>query len=262
MKPILDYSKSWLTEEMIENIDGFLLGDGCIRHRDRPNTNASATLKYEEFGNYLAKVFYNYGSSVTKRVSPAHYSSKAGYFKECKSVVLSTKSHPDLQKQRIRWYPNGIKEVPDDVRITPSSLLLWYLGDGSLFLDKGISPYVTFYTNSFSKTSIDILRNRLNDLNMTNWYLPNNTIRLKTPAVKILFDMIGRSSPIECYSYKFDVPGHLWKTRSSDVQKQLGLNKHAFHRLMKKSGMRSEMGERCKFFYFSDEQIDRLRSML
>lgn len=74
--------------------------------------------------------------------------------------------------------------------------------------------------------------------------------------------MIGRVSPLKCYSYKFDVPDHLWKTKSSDVQKQLGLKKHTFHRLMKKSGIRDEMGDKHKFFYFTDEQIDRLKRMI
>lgn len=261
MKPILNHSKSWLTEEMIENFDGFLLGDGCINYRNRPSLCASATVKHKEFGEYFAQIFCSYAPSVKPGISPAHLSSAIGYVKKCRNVRFVTKSHPDFTTQRNRWYPGGIKEVPTDVRITPKSLLLWYLGDGTLYLDKGISPYVTFYTNSFSQTSIDILRAKLSDLGMSHWYLPNNTIRLKTPAVKLLFDMIGRESPVECYSYKFNVPEHLWLTKSLDVQNMLGMKKHSFHRLLKKSGIRSEMGGKHKFFYFTNDMIERLRRL-
>lgn len=55
---------------------------------------------------------------------------------------------------RQRWYPKGIKVIPTDVKMTPISVLIWYLGDGSL-IEASRSYYIKLCTNGFDKDNVE-----------------------------------------------------------------------------------------------------------
>jgi hypothetical protein len=59
---------------------------------------------------------------------------------------------------RKKWYRkvNGkiLKVIPRDLKLTPTTLLFWYLGDGSLVRrknDKNRVPFIVLATNNFFK---------------------------------------------------------------------------------------------------------------
>jgi hypothetical protein len=58
---------------------------------------------------------------------------------------------------RQRWYPQGIKIIPKDFKITPLSLYHWYIGDGSFFQDHR-ERKIILYTNGFTKEDVDWVR--------------------------------------------------------------------------------------------------------
>jgi len=127
----LDYKISYLSENVIEAIDGFLLGDGGIRISGNGNSNIarlSCGVEYEDFCRYMMNYFNIYGAKVNKYKSS---NMNQGFVWSGR-----TYSHPDLYSQYMRWYPfvkekgKRDKQPPDDVRITPISVIVWYLGDG------------------------------------------------------------------------------------------------------------------------------------
>ena len=124
----LDGRVSHLTEEVIEWTDGFLLGDGGINFRwvdEKHTTRFQIGSSQEQWATYAMSGLTAYvpskakesGEICEKRPNPIYAS--------------NTLTHPDILTQARRWYPHGIKIVPPDVRITKTSVMLWYLGDGS-----------------------------------------------------------------------------------------------------------------------------------
>ena len=128
----LDYGKSFLNKDLIAVIDGFLLGDGRLACNKRSPTKVArffCGVEYEEFCRYLMASFGSYDPKITKQ---SDASMRQGFY-----WCGLSRFHPDLYKQHERWYrydANGKlrKQVPDDVCITPESVMMWYLGDGTL----------------------------------------------------------------------------------------------------------------------------------
>ena len=154
-----------LSERALEIVDGMLLGDGSLSHPNILSTYLSlSSSKGPSFPLWLGEELAKEG--IQGRMG----------FKKRNGVLKST-GHPRIgswkyislrykewSDQRNRWYPEGIKIVPQDVRITPLSTLIWYLGDGTL--KRAIKgEHTTFYiflcTNGFTKEDCDHLCNRL-----------------------------------------------------------------------------------------------------
>jgi hypothetical protein len=232
----LDYEKEYIKDDMIEQIDGFLLGDGGISHNKRCKNSRAARLccgvKYKEFANYLMLPFLNLGAKVAKNNSK---SMNQGYV-----FSGSTRHHPDIYRQYLRWYPenkNGqrIKQPPEDVRITKDSLLKWYLGDGSVVVQNNTIS-LRLSTDGFSIDKVEMLVDRLRSKGILSHRTAENRIMINANGIPSFFNIIGRKSPIECYNYKFDrVP--FWRfesKRMKEVAKELKINYHRLSYFVKK----------------------------
>jgi len=111
-----------LSSGMIEFIDGLLLGDGCVSCPTQSKKSAcySHTDKHVKYLTWLAMKLLKY-NIITGTIAP-HFNN---------TFHLKTKFYREFLKIRIRWYPDGKKKVPLDIKITPIVLLNWYIGDGS-----------------------------------------------------------------------------------------------------------------------------------
>jgi hypothetical protein len=205
----LNIDESFLDEKTIEWIDGFLLGDGSIGYDKKTFKSARFS-----FGS-AEKQWTNYAMSGLKKYNPREASSKGWKFRPEKpsSPLFSsaTKMHPDISLQAKRWYPNGKKIVPLDIRITPISILLWYLGDGSIGRQiTATNPHLA--TCGFTpEENNNILIPKLSKLGIRCLYgRVKNNIIICSDSIKIFFDIIGHKSPISCYDYKFEVPEWLF----------------------------------------------------
>lgn len=79
---------------------------------------------------------------------------------------LTTRTSEFLKLQRGRWYPDDVKEVPEDLLLTPATLANWFVGDGGSDRDKRqpITVYVRLATHSFNEHSVRILGRQLQEL--------------------------------------------------------------------------------------------------
>ncbi len=224
----LDYNKTYIQDNMIEFLDGFLLGDGGINYnKKRKNSNVArfcCGVEYEEFCEYLMKPFLNLGSKIKKTESK---SMKQGFM-----FSGSTRHHPDIYKQYLRWYPesksknlNRIKQPPSDVHITPVSVMMWYVGDGSVVVNNN-TIMLRLSTDGFSKNKVEMLVNKLNNLGIKCHRTNENRIMVNAQGISEFFNFIGTKSPIVCYDYKFDrVPQWRFKSkRMKEVSKELGVD--------------------------------------
>jgi len=82
--------------------------------------------------------------------------------------------YPEFLSLREKWYIERLnkhaqKIIPRDLELTPTVLLHWYLGDGSLIRrknDKNIVPFIVLATNTFSKEDINFLIQKLKELDL------------------------------------------------------------------------------------------------
>ena len=227
----LDYSISFLDERTLEAMDGFLLGDGCIQRNSNNAETARAQcgLEHEEFCHFMMKPFAVYKPIVKPY---KHASMKSG-------IVWHglTKMHPDLRQQYHRWYPlldgEPFKRPPDDVRITPRSVMLWYLGDGSLVQENN-SVMLRLSTDYFQDDSVEMLVEKMKVVGILCHRNGDNRIMVEARGIPAFFDFIGRKSPIECYQYKFELPE--WRftaKRMRDVASELGVSYNRLSYLVK-----------------------------
>ena len=216
----LDIDKTFMTEDIVEWIDGFLLGDGSIEYHLNDgiirNARLSIGVLYEEFATYAMSKFKDYQPSIPRQ---------SGKICERRPNLMwgsKTLSHPDIAKQVDRWYRGQGKKtrVPQDVRITPTSVMLWYLGDGSFHYNPNDhDSALKLATCCFLPEDIEtILIPKFKILGIhckrTNF---KNDIQILPESTGTFFNFIGRKSPIQCYDYRFDIPDWMFLHKLTDV---------------------------------------------
>lgn len=170
----LDYNISH-ADECGEFIDGFLLSDGFISPE---YPKISWNVKYEEYDEHIKKNLAPY-LPVSSRVFVLDKRCKnGGYFVS----QGRTKCHPDLKRQRERWYPNGIKKVPDDIVLTKKTCLEWYLGDGVL---QGVN--CNMCTDGFTRKDNNFLAAKLMKHGIIAYVAKRNRVCIFLDGIKKLF---------------------------------------------------------------------------
>lgn len=150
-------------------INGTILSDANIRVREGKYFYYQYTGKDEKFLLWLRKMLRKHGITnsyicISNRLSRIFV---LGFYMN---------KHNTLLKLREKWYNvtmgKTIKTVPRDLKLTPTVLLFWYLGDGSLPRrnnDENRIPPVVLATNCFTEKDVDLLIEKLKELNL-NFY--------------------------------------------------------------------------------------------
>ena len=150
-------------------LEGSLLGDGAIAASfdKRQNTTnyyytESHGPKQEGYLRWKADHFLKKGMSarVHDRKRVANIKGRPIHSHEYRFASYSNSTFKTVREQ---WYPNGTKEVPGDLELTPEKIAVWYMDDGcyDLFRSK-----IEIYTNGFNKQSQHILQRELAKFNI------------------------------------------------------------------------------------------------
>lgn len=190
-----------------EIINGCLLGDGHItREKGKSCQFTYCSSQYEH-------VYYVYSQlkrmmvkecekgpkkykSLDKRTNKTHI----GY-------RIRSQNNITFYNLRQKWYPKGIKIVPSDVKLTPITLMFWYIGDGGLITGER-SQYIKLSTHAFN--DVDLNNILLPGLKKFSPRLYGNTqkvIYLPHHKIKYFLDTIG-PCPVECYNHKWKYKGY------------------------------------------------------
>jgi len=110
-----------------------------------------------------------------------------------------TKFYENLQDYKNIWYLKRKKIIPS-IDISPTTLLFWFLGDGTV-AKNGYGAILC--TEAFSNSENKNLSKKILKLGIPNNTTPSNRIRIlgHYGYIKML-EIIGKC-PIECYKYKF-----------------------------------------------------------
>lgn len=150
-----------LSDEFMENMTGFMLGDGYLSNRNKSKhtcqfimTNVNPSYIYE-----LSSMLSDEKVEHTVKIKD-----KPGGFKGSRvSSSLYTKFYVTFAELEDKWYDRRndgthYKIVPNDLKLTPISLLQWYIGDGYLVNLKGVPQRVQFCTDRYTDDEIFFLQ--------------------------------------------------------------------------------------------------------
>ncbi len=215
-----------------EDVDGFVLGDGSIgidKRMKSKKARATCGVEYEGFCRYLSEFF---GGDVRK---VNHNKMKQGFMWYGRS-----KYSKEWYEQYLRWYPEGqdgkrLKQVPDDVVISPTSVMMWYLGDGSVVHPQNESRIMLrISTDGFKREGVELLVEKLNNIGIVCHRNNENRVQIKARGIPYFFQYIGRKSPVKCYDYKFNLPTWRFESkRMSEVAEELGVEYQRLAHLVK-----------------------------
>lgn len=125
-----------IDSEILEIIEGLLLGDGNISKPNSGNCVFRVSMINREFLEWLnAKL--GWLSTGIKLSKTAEQSSNNGLVENGNpdnySDVwrLNTVAHPKFNEYR-DWYDSGEKRYPENLELTPQKLEMWYISDGHL----------------------------------------------------------------------------------------------------------------------------------
>lgn len=190
-------SEIQLTQHELEVIQGCLLGDGCLSINGKSSCFMYGSSNYD----HVKYVWDQIQRLSTPRyengpVELNIYDKRTG--KTYTRYEIRTKNNITFYNLRMVWYPDGIKIVPKDLKLTNTIILLWYIGDGSLDKSHG---YIKLCTDSFDKDSLEFLNEQIQE--WKSWINFNNKrIYIKRIYVKQFLDYIGEC-PVESYKHKW-----------------------------------------------------------
>lgn len=180
----------------LEIINGSLLGDGhmskyeiidskiarnskmCIKH----------SIKQEDYVLYKKFLFENNGYKVYTRYRQSK-SCIEGRKVVSNTIEIITESNENFNAIRKLWYPENVKIIPTNLVLTPLTLAIWFMDDGS----KHSSGYY-LHTQGFTLDDIFLLKLKLKEnlgilssihksRQLYNLYIPANSSVLFTKTV-------------------------------------------------------------------------------
>lgn len=181
---------------MRELLDGLMLGDGSLQLRG--NARYRHSCKEREYLEWLKEELKSHGIDFTEKVYEKPNGYGTGFTYQIYSRVNKT-----LTDEHKRWYPEGTKRVPDDIKITPVTLKEWYIGDGTFDSRKGYLQCISLAAHSFTYEERDRLVEQLESIGLNARNDKKGNIRILKSSVPQFFQYIG-DCPVECYQYKWD----------------------------------------------------------
>ncbi len=203
-----DYSVNYkirnspFTERQKAIVFGTVLGDGYLRPTGSGKSYALALCHGEKQIDYLRWKFNEFENFV---ITKKFYINHPNFHGNAPTYSFSTISHPFLKQAHDICYPNNKKDVTKEwiANLTPLSLAVWYLDDGSL--NKRYKTIV-LCTNSFSYEGqmllVSYLKNTFDiDCKLEPRRNNQTVIRINASQSKKFINIIAEYVP-ECMNYK------------------------------------------------------------
>lgn len=195
-----------IIEKALAQLDGHLLGDGCIlvSHSDRSTKSLvyQHSSVHREYLEWLVKTFFFLNTSKIWEVNSFDKRTNKKYHR----YWTKSKSTPLLIDAKKRWYSESGKIIPKDLKLTPDSLLRFFLDDGSKATHGGI--YLA--TDDFCEKDIQFLSTTiLGQFGIQTSIHKNksksgDSLRLYIPRkeTNLFYEIIGEC-PLDCFRYKW-----------------------------------------------------------
>jgi len=191
-----------VTEALIEIVDGVLLGDGALEG-NAVSARLSLSQRHEchEWVSQVRQQLETHGILVSEtRQKSGTTTIRGQQFQRKEAKGLRTRNYKWFAEQHARWYPEGIKRIPHDVRLTEVSVAHWWFGDGGV---GNKSYHARFSTDGFPWSDVEQLLTKLHVV--FGWegsHTRRNRILLsKAKDRQSLLDLVSPYTP-SCFQYK------------------------------------------------------------
>jgi hypothetical protein len=143
-----------MSDRQKQLLEGMLLGDG---HLERQKGALAARLKIEHSVNQAAYVAWKHDEWRDWVSTPPRERQKRNRLGTVSTNIgFSTLSHVELERFRERFYRDRRKVVPEDLELTPLSMAVWFMDDGSRKSSQCRGLYLN--TQSFTAAEVQLLR--------------------------------------------------------------------------------------------------------
>lgn len=189
-----------VSDNMLEHIDGWLLGDGSISiYGSKKQARFTHVSKHEEYIDYIINLFKSDGIKCRKHKNQDKVYKTFHY----RMITESTIQFREIYE---RWYSNKKKIVPENLNLTSNIIKNWIYDDGTTSPTKG---HLRLCTCGFSVKENELLALKLSkyigkskNIGVIEKASGNPRIYCsKIDANKIL-TKIGKYD-INCFSYKW-----------------------------------------------------------
>lgn len=150
-----------LSDEFMEQFTGFMLGDGFFSNQNKSKHTSQFCMRnlHPSYIHELSRKLTQEGVDHIIRIEET----KGNFPGSKKSSGLYTKFYVTFHDLEKKWYETRsdgthFKIVPADLKLTPLSLLQWYIGDGYLVNLRGTPQRVQFCTDRYTDDEIVFLR--------------------------------------------------------------------------------------------------------
>lgn len=201
-----------LTVEQLEVIHGSLLGDGCLRRSGLWSVNFTKGQSRQDNDGVDKSSYLDWHFVILKPISNKVYSGKS-ILKGKTFYNYTFVTHTDEtwfqldQKWYVYDYPNRTrtKVVPADLILTPLTVCVWFMDDGSL---DAKNRNAVFCINGFTDEECEFLVDRLDkDVGIKSHVIHKRNqplIYVGTGEHKKLIDLIRPHVKWDCFKYKLD----------------------------------------------------------
>jgi len=200
-------------------IVGSLLGDGMIDKTNR--FRFGQTVSRKEYVAYIYDNLKPLSKNFFKETSKNKKTNKIYY-----SWRMYTCRHNVFKCLREKWYPNGGKIIPRDLKLTPIIFAHWMVQDGSNNQSK---KSFRLSTNCFKKDDvkflIEILKRDLNIISTMNFQKEQPTIHIGAYEYLKTMSLLKPLVIWDCFKYKIDISKVAVKMNSNLGSCKLDLKK-------------------------------------
>jgi hypothetical protein len=143
-----------MTDRQKQILTGMLLGDA---HLERQRGAVSARIKIEHSMAQSAYVDWKFNEWREWVRTPPKVRRKRNRLGTVSlNIGFTTLSHLALEEFRTRFYVNRRKVVPPDLELTPMSMAVWFMDDGSRKSSQCRGLYLN--TQSFTASEVELLQ--------------------------------------------------------------------------------------------------------
>ncbi len=199
-----------LTPNDHELLAGLLLGDGslsAIKPGINRNSCFSIATVHEEYASHLQQ---DLPFKTRVNIREKHTSIIQGHITKCRRAYrLSSNFDLALTDLHNHWYQNSTKIIPEDLQLTPTTVLHWFLGDGHAVYTHDHYVVVGFATYCFTWAECEGLVDRFKEVDSrldfhVQQHRPGQPkiISQKQSTVGAFYEYVG-TSPVNCFQYKW-----------------------------------------------------------
>jgi hypothetical protein len=143
-----------MSDRQKQTLEGMLLGDA---HLERQRGALTARLKIEHSlaqSTYVEWKFREWRDWV--RTPPKARVRRNRLGTTSMNIGFTTLSHIEFEQFRVKFYRDRRKVVPEELELTPLSMAVWFMDDGSRKSSQCRGLYLN--TQSFTRTEVDLLQ--------------------------------------------------------------------------------------------------------